>query len=176
MGVATTTKVFLSYARIDGSEMAVRLYADLRKHGLEVWLDTRDVRGGATWTIEIEKELDKCDVALALLTRGSDVSEICRAEQIRALRHGKCVIPLRVQKDAEIPLHLEGKNYRDFSASDAYQERFDELLLDIAYRKGVELKPQYRVTRYDTVPPFPANYVERPQELWPLHEIGRAHV
>ncbi|MBV8808774.1 MAG: TIR domain-containing protein, partial [Acidobacteriaceae bacterium] len=156
-------KVFISYARKDGSELANKLCTDLKRKGLTVWLDTRDLRGGATWTTEIEQALDECDVALALLTHGSYVSEICRAEQLRALRHGKCVIPLRAQKNTDIALHLETKNYRDF-AGGAYQERFAELLNDIAHRNGIALKPEYRET-YITAPPFPPNYVERPQEL-----------
>jgi WD40 repeat protein len=128
-------------------------------------MDTRDIAAGATWSKEIEQALDYCDVTLALLTHGSYISEICRAEQLRALRLGKCVIPLRCQSNSEIPLHLEAKQYLDFSAPSAYQDRFAALLEDVGTRQGIELKPEYRATRYDTVPPFPANYVERPQEL-----------
>jgi len=52
---------------------------------------------------------------LALLSAGSYVSEICRAEQLRALRKGKRVIPMLVQADADRPLHLENLNYLDFT-------------------------------------------------------------
>lgn len=58
---SSETKVFISYARKDGSELPRKLYADLQNHGLGVWLDTRDLRGGATWTTEIERALDNCD-------------------------------------------------------------------------------------------------------------------
>jgi WD40 repeat protein len=128
-------------------------------------MDTRDIAAGATWSKELEQALDYCDVTLALLTHGSYISEICRAEQLRALRLGKCVIPLRCQSNTEIPLHLEAKQYLDFTMSSAYPERLAALLEDIGNRNGIKLKPEYRATRYDTVPPFPANYVERPQEL-----------
>jgi hypothetical protein len=50
-----------------------------------------------TWTKEIEEALDRAEVVIALLTAGSYASEICRAEQLRALRHGKVVIPIRAQ-------------------------------------------------------------------------------
>jgi TIR domain len=103
--------VFISYARKDGAELAHRLRGDLKREGFEVWLDTREIAGGTTWTKEIEEALDNADVVVALLTSGSYASEICRAEQLRALRHGKCVIPLRAQASGEIvPLHLEAKN------------------------------------------------------------------
>jgi len=38
--------------------------------------------------------LDDADMVLALLTPGSYISEICRAEQLRSLRHGKCMVSL----------------------------------------------------------------------------------
>jgi TIR domain len=119
--------VFISYARKDGAQLAERLLGDLRREGFDVWLDTREIAGGATWTKKIEEALDKAEVVLALLTSGSYKSEICRAEQLRALRRGKCVIPLLAQRGADIPLHLEAKNYRDFTAPSTQKVRFREL-------------------------------------------------
>jgi hypothetical protein len=138
------------------------------RHGFRVWLDTREIHGGAIWTKEIEQALDGCDILLALLTAGSYVSEICRAEQLRSLRHQKCVIPLRVQTGGEIvPLHLEIRNYRDFTNS--YDTAFDTHLSDIDRREGVALKPEFRTT-YVTAPPFPPNYIERPEALQALRD------
>jgi hypothetical protein len=161
--------VFISYARKDGTELAHRLLGDLTREGFEVWLDTREIAGGTTWTKEIEEALDKADVVVALLTSGSYASEICRAEQLRALRQGKCVIPLRAQAAGEIvPLHLEARNYRDFTT--AYDASFRALLGDIEGRKGVELKKEFRET-YVTAPPLPATYVERPEALRSLRDL-----
>jgi hypothetical protein len=163
------TLVFISYARKDATPLANRLLGDLKREGFEVWLDTREIAGGTTWTKEIEEALDRADVVLALLTSGSYASEICRAEQLRALRHQKCVIPLRAQTAGEIvPLHLEGKNYRDLAGT--YDSGFSALLKDIAERKGVELKEEFRDT-YVTAPPLPANYVERPEALKALRDL-----
>ena len=156
--------VFISYARKDGAQLAERLLGDLQRKGFDVWLDTQEIAGGVTWTREIEEALDRAQVVLALLTSGSYISEICRAEQLRALRHGKCVIPLLAQRGADIPLHLEAKNYRDFTAPSTQEVRFKELLQDIRGRKGVELKEEYRQT-YVTAPPLPANFVDRPDAL-----------
>jgi hypothetical protein len=47
--------VFISYARKDAAELAERLFADLERAGFKVWLDTRKIVGGATWTTEIEE-------------------------------------------------------------------------------------------------------------------------
>ena len=93
------SRVFISYARKDGAALAQRLQSDLGKEGFEAWLDTQRIAGGAVWTTDIEVALDKASYVLALLTQGSYVSEICRSEQLRALRQGTCVIPIRAQRD-----------------------------------------------------------------------------
>jgi hypothetical protein len=164
MARAGDKSVFISYARKDGAQLAKQLLSDLQREGFGVWLDTQEIAGGVSWTRDIEEALDRAQVVLALLTSGSYRSEICRAEQLRALRHGKCVIPLLAQRGADIPLHLEAKNYRDFSAPSTQEVRFQELLQDIRGRKGVKLKEEYRQT-YVTAPPLPANFVERPEAL-----------
>src|ERR1700745_3330907 len=115
MGSLARSRVFISYARKDGADLARCLQADLEERGFDPWLDTQRLSGGSTWTKEIEVALDRADYVLVLLTNGSYVSEICRCEQLRALRRGSCVIPLKAQCDTDIPLHLEAKNYRDFS-------------------------------------------------------------
>ena len=165
MASGKRTKVFISYARKDGAELAQRLQRVLAKEGFDAWLDTQQIGGGATWTTEIEENIDKSQVVLALLTPGSYVSEICRAEQLRSLRKGKLVIPLLAQRDSDIPLHLEPKNYRDFTGARPYTAQLKSLLADIRGGKGgVRLKEEYRAT-YVTAPPLPRNYVERPEAL-----------
>jgi len=156
--------VFISYARKDGATLARMLSEALATRGLEPWLDTRRVAGGATWTREIERAIDRADVVLALLTTGSYLSEICRAEQLRSLRKGKCVIPLLAEAGAEIPLHLETKNYRNFAGASAFDDEFEKLLTDVGARGGVELKAEYRET-YVTAPPLPPNFLTRPDAL-----------
>src|SRR5690349_12791232 len=86
--------VFISYARKDGVDLALRLQADLTRSGFDAWLDTKRVVGGAVWSEEVEHAVDSHQVTLALLSPGSDTSEICRAEQLRALDKGNRVIPI----------------------------------------------------------------------------------
>ena len=92
--MATKRRVFISYSRKDGTAAAQRLSELLQEAGCEVWLDTANIRGGASWSKEIEAALNDCDVLVAVLTPASYVSEICRAEQIWALDEGKLVIPV----------------------------------------------------------------------------------
>src|SRR5712692_3501947 len=102
-------RIFVSYARRDGAELALRLQKDLTAAGFDVWLDTQRIGGGASWTVEIEEAIGRAQVVLALLTPGSYSSGICRAEQLRSLRKGKCVIPVLAGYGAEVvPIHFEG--------------------------------------------------------------------
>src|ERR1039458_4317255 len=95
--------VFLSYARKDGATLAQRLKGDLEKQGFDPWLDKQRIAGGAVWADVIESALDQAEYVVALLTQGSYVSEICCAEQLRALRKGKCVIPLMLRAATRRP-------------------------------------------------------------------------
>ena len=140
------SRVFISYARKDGSALAQRLQKDLNENGYEAWLDKQRIEGGASWTNTIEEAIDSVDYVLALLTQGSYVSESCRAEQLRSLRKGKCVIPLKAQSDADVPLHLEARNYRDFTIDSTYAKSFQEPLGDINAKNGIPLKDEFRQT------------------------------
>jgi hypothetical protein len=44
-----TCRPFISYAKED-AEVAERLYADLRGHGADPWLDRHALRGGESWS------------------------------------------------------------------------------------------------------------------------------
>ena len=171
MDAATTTHIFVSYAHDDGAELARRLVDDLQSAGFYAWLDRSRLAGGACWTTEIEKAIDESQVVVVLLTNGSYNSDICRAEQLRALRKRKHVIPVLAQQGSEIPLHLEAKTYRDFTGTEPYSAQVEGLVRDILERKGnVSLREEFRHT-YVTAPPLPRNYVERPHALESLRAV-----
>ena len=163
------THVFISYAHKDGAELAQRLCQDLQTK-FDVWLDKDRLTGGSTWSQEIEDNLDRSDVVLVLLSAGSFASEVCRGEQLRSLRHNKCVIPLSVQADADRPVYLEAKQYVDFSEDATYSLRLEALEQAIKGRTGATLAPGFKTTRYDTVPPLPQNFVPRPAESEALRQ------
>ena len=166
MPVPLSQRVFLSYARKDGREAALHLKSELERERFTVWLDTERIEGAASWTREIEQAINQCDVLLGLLTAGSYESEICRAEQMRALRLNKCVIPVLVQPQAERPLYFETKNWR------AYPTQLPALLADIHARRAATLKEEYRQTRvrYITAPVQPVHYLDRPEAIRALRE------
>jgi WD40 repeat protein len=159
--------IFISYAHQDGTVLAQRLLQDLTREGCDAWLDTGRLKGGSSWTAEIERSLDRSEIILVLLSRASYLSDICRAEQLRSLRKDKCVIPILVQADADRPIHLESRQCIDFSSDHLYHSEFRKLLDAIRSRSGATLNNQFRQT-YITVPPLPSNYIERTEELYTL--------
>jgi hypothetical protein len=74
----------------------VNMDTALKKLPPEVWLYKHRLLGGHCWAKEIEVAIDRCDLALALLSEGSYQSDICRAEQERSLAKSKVVIPVPV--------------------------------------------------------------------------------
>jgi WD40 repeat protein len=66
---ASKTRLFLSYGRRDARQLADRLRADLEARGFEVWQDTRQIRSGREWELEIEDGLRSTQIVLALLSK-----------------------------------------------------------------------------------------------------------
>lgn len=126
-----TANIFISYGRADSRELAIRLRDDLLAMGYSVWLDLNEIAGGADWGQNIEDAIEHCHIMLSLLSPASYVSQWCRAEQLRATRKGKRIIPMLVIAGAEVPLHLEHLNYLDFTDATRYDEMFRDLLSDI---------------------------------------------
>lgn len=127
----TQTNIFISYARSDTRELALKLRDDLQASGYSVWLDTSEIIGGDDWVHQLETAIDACHVLLALMSPGAQASRWCRAEHMRAMRKGKQVIPLRAVPDADLPFQLEHLNFLDFSSLDSYESMFRDLLSDI---------------------------------------------
>lgn len=63
-------KVFISYARSD-LEIARKIYADLRKSGIDVWLDEMDLLPGQNWRYTIPRVIKESSYIIALLSSNS---------------------------------------------------------------------------------------------------------
>ena len=125
------TNIFISYGRADARDLAIRLRDNLQEVGYSVWLDLNEIPGGANWSHDIEEAIEYCHVMLAIMTPHSYNSQWCRAEQLRAIRKGKHIIPMLAIPGSEVPLHLEHMNYLDFTDVSRYDEMFRDLLSDI---------------------------------------------
>src|SRR4051812_40113404 len=63
--------VFLSYARED-ADAARRIAEALRSHGLEVWFDENELRGGDTWDAKIRQQIRDCALFVPDISRHTD--------------------------------------------------------------------------------------------------------
>ncbi|MBT7698203.1 MAG: toll/interleukin-1 receptor domain-containing protein, partial [Desulfobacterales bacterium] len=63
-------KIFISYSRKD-SEIAERVYKDLKNEGFAPWLDTESLLPGQNWKMMISKEMKESSFFLALLSSDS---------------------------------------------------------------------------------------------------------
>ena len=157
-------RIFISYARKDGAAVAMRLYGNLPKNGFEVWLDQGDMTAGFAWPKQIEQALESADVMLAILTPGFYDSPTCNKDLALALGLGKLLIPILAIRGSKTPFQLVDVHRIDFTQGD----RLDELVAALEGRPAPAIEPPPR--SYASVPPLPANYVERPHELAALRE------
>ena len=68
------SQIFFCYSRAD-SEFALKLAKDLRKAGVNIWIDQLDVPAGQRWDMLTEEALVKCDSLLTILSPSAAISE-----------------------------------------------------------------------------------------------------
>ena len=59
--------VFISYARED-SVAADRIAEALRSHGIEVWFDQNELRGGEAWDQKIRGQIRTCSLLIPIVS------------------------------------------------------------------------------------------------------------
>jgi parallel beta-helix repeat protein len=128
---------FFSYARTDAAD-ALRLAADLKKAGANVWLDQVDIPPGRPWDREVEHALRVCDEMLLILSPASVDSVNVMDEVSFALQQRKTVIPLLFQ-ECQIPLRLHRLQYIDFRSD--YEDGLRRLLRSLAAENQVQVPP-----------------------------------
>jgi TolB-like protein len=67
MASESTKAVFLSYARED-TDVARRIADALRSHGVEVWFDQTELRGGDAWDQKIRRQIGDCTLFLPIIS------------------------------------------------------------------------------------------------------------
>src|SRR6266581_929596 len=87
---------FFSYSRED-SDFALRLAADLKAAGANVWLDQLDIVPGQRWDQAVEDALTTCKRMLVILSPASVNSMNVMDEVSFALEERKSVIPVVYQ-------------------------------------------------------------------------------
>ena len=72
MEFSSPKAVFLSYARED--TVAVQRIADaLRLHGVEVWFDQNELRGGDAWEAKIRRQINECALFMPVISASTNL-------------------------------------------------------------------------------------------------------
>ena len=114
---------FFSYSRED-SEFALRLAADLRAAGANVWIDQLDIGPGQRWDRSVQDALENCPSVLIILSPASVNSNNVLDEVSFALDKQKMLIPI-LHRDCEIPFRIRRFQHLDFRTD------YDRMLLEL---------------------------------------------
>jgi hypothetical protein len=101
---ALRPKVFLAYVQEDAAA-AERLYHDLRRHGLDPWLDRKKLLPGQNWPRSIERAIELADYFLACLSRRAVLKRGCFQSELRYALDCARRVPL--EETYLIPVRLE---------------------------------------------------------------------
>jgi hypothetical protein len=88
-------RIFISYSKDDGGDIADAIYQYYKKSGFTVFESAREIQGGEQWMQRILDDIAACDVFLAIVTRGALRSTYVEKEVLEAQRLGKRIIPCR---------------------------------------------------------------------------------
>ncbi len=111
--------VFLSYASQD-SETAHRLAQALRAAGIEVWLDTAELRGGDVWDQKIQRQIKECALFIPVISRATDE----RREGYFRLEWKLAVERMRLLSDRLaflLPVIIDDTSDREADVPDAFR-------------------------------------------------------
>ena len=92
----TPITVFISYSHRD-SNFVDRLEAGLKASNFHTWVDRRDVEISQSWKKVLQDAIDRCDIALIVLSPASVTSPYVQMESKYALSIGKHIIILEYQ-------------------------------------------------------------------------------
>lgn len=85
---------FLSYARIDGAEIADELRRHLESLGVTVWFDAIAVAPGKSQALQMDKGLQEARAGIALLTPAYLIGRFWTERELGALLHKETLIPV----------------------------------------------------------------------------------
>lgn len=118
---------FMSYSRDDASYQK-RIITELRKRGINVWVDTENlIPGSPAWEREIERAIRAASGIIVLLSPDSNNSEWVRREISFAEQNQKRIFPILVRGDEDdsIPLRLSSHQRVDLRRN--FSEGLDQL-------------------------------------------------
>ena len=107
-------KVFISYARANKPDID-QLAQHLNELGWDPWVDS-SLHGGQEWWEEILRQIETCDIFIAIMSREALISEACEREFDWAEALGKRVLPVAVEPPpTALPGRYSRRQFVDYS-------------------------------------------------------------
>lgn len=115
--------IFISYTRSD-SEFVDKLEKDLGEQGFKTWVDRRQLKGGQIWDATIVDALNRCQLALVVVSPDALNSGWVKKEYIYAAKRGKTLVPILFHPCSSIPRQLSRFQQLDFQAGLNFEAKY----------------------------------------------------
>jgi len=86
-------KIFISYSRADGGDVARHVYKHLLEDGYDVFIDKENSRFGP-WTDIIEQNIAMCNIFMVIVTKRALESNSVEHEVSHAQATNRIIVPL----------------------------------------------------------------------------------
>ena len=138
------TQVFISYAREDVA-IARRLRTDLKKAGIQTWLDEDDLLPGRDWKDEISKAIASCRYFIAILSENSTQKRGYVQKELKAALEiweefpsgDVFLIPVRVNECKTTYSKLKDLHWVDLFPS--WKKGIEKILLTVEIQSGSKI-------------------------------------
>lgn len=120
---APSGEIFISYSRSDG-EFVDKLQEDLGNEGFKTWVDRRQLKGGQIWDATIVDALNRCQLALVVVSPDALKSGWVKKEYSYAAKRGKTLVPILFHPCPSIPKTLSRFQQLDFQAGLNFEAKY----------------------------------------------------
>lgn len=157
-------QIFISYARLDGTDFANKLRDRLEEEGLSVWQDRVGMEGGHDWWLQIVEAIDNAEFMVLVMTPAAMKSPIVRKEWRYARQSGVCVYPAKAAADLNfdsLPRWMRDAHFYDIGLDTVRFEQGAEWrkFLNDLHRRCDALRVPFMCED------LPADFVPRPHEF-----------
>lgn len=122
-------RIFISYARADGSTLAEELSIGLELLGFVAVLDKRDIAAAEDWELRLESLVRQADTVVFVLSPKSVASPRCAWEVEKAIALSKRIVPVvaAAVPETEVPPPLRKLNFIDFGPGQSFARALGKL-------------------------------------------------